>query len=519
MATKAILAKMIAESAAAADADLEVIRKKRGGPFLFTDAKPYVDAVNGMKPGEGQSKEVFDLHVQSVNAHYDILTKIAVNGTIRPEDDPFVEHYQTPPILEILYEADPAFKASMWKFIDAIAANKALISREAARLYGGMYGMTCVVDFAFSTGSTSNIVNRILRGESVPVDIPVDHKRTILASKSWGMNTSYGFGAAFREALEAGKDATEAETAEIEQMQLIYREPVEAQARLMDTHNLGGHGPHSSFDTRAYMKQYKERIKPYVLAALKAGVHPANIVTIPAYCVGDVGHHLGPATYNMFRDEMVFGVYEAVTRVFESTLKRGLDADGFKNEYAVLTVATGAGACAVAYILWLDSFTVPMVIDLLSKRFVNYVAMHPNRGPADELHNVDFIDILKRGEEILEPMPKGKGAMIKGVPVDLDVIDKHPVLMNPQRYTYPACAITQRFAALMTLADYPCFLTTECVTATLMTNIIALHPAEPAAPARVDKGSAQTDLIKRNVPYVTGRGAGAKGYSEWNVAV
>src|SRR5512135_588642 len=194
MADKAIYAKMIAESAAAADADLEVIRQKRGGAFKFTDAKPYVDAVNGMKPGAGQSKEVIDLHVQSVNAHYDILTKIAVNGTIRPEDDPFVEHYQTPPILEILYEADPAFKASMWKFIDAIAANKALISREAARLYGGMYGMTCVVDFAFSTGSTSNIVNRILRGAAALLDIPVDHKRTILASKSWGMNTSYGLG-------------------------------------------------------------------------------------------------------------------------------------------------------------------------------------------------------------------------------------------------------------------------------------------------------------------------------------
>jgi hypothetical protein len=99
------------------------------------------------------------------------------------------------------------------------------------------------------------------------------------------------------------------------------------------------------------------------------------------------------------------------------------------------------------------------------------------------------------------------------------VVDKHEVIMNPQRYTYPVCAITQRFAALMSLADYPCFLTTECVTATLMTNIIALHPADPAAPARVDKGSAQTDLIKRNVPYVTGLGAGAKGYSEWDVAV
>ncbi len=173
----------------------------------------------------------------------------------------------------------------------------------------------------------------------------------------------------------------------------------------------------------------------------------------------------------------------------------------------------------MAYILWLDSFTVPMVIDLLSKRFSNYVAQHPNRGAADELHNVDFMDILKRGEEILTPEPGGKGAKIMGIPVDLSPIEKHPVIMNPQRYTYPACGITQRFAALMSLADYPCFLTTECVTATLMTNIVALHPGDPAAPARVDKGSAQNDLIKTNVPYVTGAGRGAKGYDEWNVAV
>jgi len=230
MATKDLYTKMINESAAAADADLGVIRQKRGGPFKFTDAKPYVDALNGMKPGEGQSKEVFDLHVQSVNAHYNILNKIAVNGTIRPEDDPFVEHYQTPPILEILYEADPAFKASMWKFIDALAANKALLGRESARIYGGMYGPTCVVDFAFSTGSISNVVNRILRGEFVPLDIPKDHKRTILASKSWGMNTSYGLGAAFRGTLESGKTAADAEQAEVDMMQFIYREPVNAQA-------------------------------------------------------------------------------------------------------------------------------------------------------------------------------------------------------------------------------------------------------------------------------------------------
>jgi hypothetical protein len=116
-------------------------------------------------------------------------------------------------------------------------------------------------------------------------------------------------------------------------------------------------------------------------------------------------------------------------------------------------------------------------------------------------------------------VPKGAGGKIKGIPVDLGRVDAHPVIMNPQRYTYPACAISQRFAALMSLSDYPCFLTTECVTATLMTNIIALQPGKPGAPARTCKDCATTALLKRNVPYVKGIGAGAKGYCEWDVAV
>ena len=508
-----IYEKMINEAVAAAKSVYGVIKEKRGGEFKLADCKPYVDAVNGMKPGEGQSKEVFDLHVESVNAHYDIL--MGLTDTIRPEDDPFVEHYQTPPILEILYAEDPAFKASMWKFIDAIGANKALIGREAVRRYGGMYGLTCVVDFAFSCGSVPNVVNRILAA----LDIPADHKKTILSSKSWGMNTSYGLGGAFRGALEAGKTAAEAEQAEVEMLQFVYREPVAAQNQLMATHNLGGHGPHSSFDTAKYMAEYKEKMKPFILAAMEAGVHPANIVTVPAYCVGDVGHHIAQSAFNMFKDDMVFGIYEAVLGVFENTLRRGLEQDAYKSVYDVLAVATGAPACGTAYVLWLDSFTVPMVVDLLTKRFYNYAAMNPKRGEADELHNVDTIDILLRGEQILDIKPIGKGAKIKGIKVDLSPIDNHEVVMNPQRYTYPACAITQRFAALMSLSDFPCYLTPECVTATLMTNAIALSPDTPGSPVRGCKNCAVTTLIKRNVPYVKGIGAGKKGYCQWNVAV
>ncbi len=451
--------------------------------------------------------------MQSVNAHYEIL--LGLTDYIRPEDDPFVEHYQTPAILEVLYELDPEFKKSMWKFIDAIAAHRALIGREAARRYGGMYGPTCVVDFAMSVGSVPNVVNRILR----ELDIPADHKKTILACKSWGMNTSYGLGAAFRAAVEAGKTLAEAEQAEVEMLQFVYREPIAAQAHLMDTHNLGGHGPHTSFDVRKYMAQYKERMRPYIEAALKAGVHMANITAVPAYCVGDIGHHIAQSAYNMFKDDMVFGIYEAVMGVFEKTLYRGLEQNAYKSPYDVLAVATGAPACAVAYILWLDSFTVPMVIDLLTKRFYNYAAMNPKRGEADELHNVDFMDVLLRGEQILDIKPIGAGGKIKGIQVDLSPIDNHEVVMNPQRYTYPACAITQRFAALMSFADFPCYLTPECTTATLMTNIVALDPKTPGAPVRACKYCAVTTLVKRNVPYVKGIDKGDQGYCQWAVAV
>ena len=101
-----IYEKMINEAVGATKAVFSVIKEKRGGTFKLTDCKPYVDAVNNMTVGEGQSKEVIDLHVQSVNAHYDIL--VGLTDTIRPEDDPFVEHYQTPPILEIFWRESSA---------------------------------------------------------------------------------------------------------------------------------------------------------------------------------------------------------------------------------------------------------------------------------------------------------------------------------------------------------------------------------------------------------------------------
>jgi Uncharacterized protein conserved in archaea len=392
--------KMADEAIAAQNADVRAIKSNRGKKFEIIHAQPYVDAVNKMKPGGEQSKEVFALHVDSVNAHYGILKGMA--KTIRPEDDPMVEHYQTPPLLEILYDEDPKFRKSADIFIKAIGKSEALIGKESIRRYGGFYGPTCVVDFAFVPGSTSNVVNRILQ----ETDIPVEHKRALLASKSWGMNTSYGIGGRFQAAIEDGKTAQQATKEEVKMLQMVYDTPVEAQGILMDEAGV------TSFDVRKYMKEYGRAMKGTVKKAMSAGVFYGNILTVPAYCVGDIAHHISQSMFNMTKDDVVMGIIEAVSGVMESTLN---GAKGkFKDENSVLSVATGSTAAATAKILQMDGFTTMMVIDLLTKRYHNLVLNNPRRGGAAELHNVDFMDTIERGERILDHAPRGSGGRIQG---------------------------------------------------------------------------------------------------------
>ncbi len=483
-----VIKKMVAEAMAAQHADVNQIKKKRGQDFVIDDTKAYVDAVKGMKAIGDQSKAVFALHTDSVNAHYSILK--GLTKTIRPEDDPYVEHYQTPVIMEMLYDADPKFRKSVDVFIKSIGKAEALIGKECVRRYGGFYGPTCVVDFALIPGSSSNIVNQILK----VTDIPVPHKQTILAAKSWAMNTSYGIGDVFSHAVENGSTLADAVKAEIAMIESIYDTPVDAQAKLMDS--VG----QSSFDCRKYMKEYRTKMQGAVKASLDEGVHYGNIVTVPAYCVGDIAHHIAQSTYNMCKDDVIMAVIEAVTEVMDKTLKAAVPK--MKNEYEVLSVATGSSASAAEYILELDGFNAIMVVDMLTKRYHNYVQLYPKRGAAVELHNCDFMDMIYRGWKLVDKARRMQSSepgpvvpMAGGINVDLSPILKNEVLANPQRYAYPACAMTVRFSAMMRLADYPCLLTSEPVTATLMTNIIALHKETAAAPARICKNCASAALM------------------------
>jgi len=173
-----------------------------------------------------------------------------------------------------------------------------------------------------------------------------------------------------------------------------------------------------------------------------------------------------------------------------------------KSPNEVLSVATGASASAAEYILELDGFNAIMVVDMLTKRYHNYVQLYPRRSAAIELHNCDFMDMIYRGWKMVDKarrMQSSEPGPVKprvgGFEIDLSPILKNEVLANPQRYAYPACAMTVRFSAMMRLADYPCLLTSEPVTATLMTNIIALHKEAAAAPARICKDCASAALM------------------------
>jgi hypothetical protein len=301
---------------------------------------------------------------------------------------------------------------------------------------------------------------------------------------------------------------------------MVYDTPIAAQTKIMLGHNLGGHGGHTSFDTDAYMNQYQERMAPTLKAALDKGVHPANLCCIPAYCVGDVAHHNSQTMFNFAQDPIVMAIMEAHTAAFESTFNRGLEA-GFKNEYAPIGLAVGAGAAMMAYEFVLDYMPIPSVIELLVNRFHNMVLMNPNRDSAAELHNVDMIMSIHRGWNIIKSKPLGKGGEVGGVAVDFGPIDNHDVLANIHRYTYPPCAITQRVGTMFKFADFPCLLTSEPVTATLMTHAVSLHPETAMAPLPIDKDWGVTEYRFSNTGLgVKGLGADpVVGYEQWNTMV
>jgi len=315
------------------------------------------------------------------------------------------------------------------------------------------------------------------------------YAHVILASKSWGMNTSYVFGWKFMDAMSEGKTEKKAVEEEMGMLRAIFDHPIKAQQDIM---NSVGAFP---FGAGRYMKRYRKGMQNTVEEALDAGVNYSNILAVPAYAVGDIGHHLCQSSYDMYKDDFIFALLESVFEVVEKTLKKSIVNFGNLNQ--ILSAATGSSAASVTYLLESEGFTSDMVINLMMQRFQNFVRKYPCRGVGIEFHNVDFMDVIYRGNKILHN-DEGK---VSGISVDMSPLVERGIVRDFKGCVYPNCAITRIFSALMRISDHFCLLNIEPVTMGLLTNIIASEPEKSMSPMRGCKKCAVSSVMPERCNY------------------
>ena len=468
-------------------ANIDMLKKHRGGRFIIKDLKPYVSVVETLMPSGTQEETVFELHKESVRQHYNILCDLT--DTINYADEPYTEHIQTPALMEILYEKDTCFRAFVERFIKRIGESEAIISKECARKHSGFYGPVCVADFALTPGSTVNVLNQMLHGMKL-TEKEKYYARIVLASKSWGMNTSYVFGWRYLDAVENGKTAAQAVKEEIDMLKNIFDAPVESQNALMK--ELGAF----PFGIEKYQKRYMKGMRPVVEEALAKEVNYANILSVPSLSVGDIGHHLCQSTYDMYKDDYALEMLEGVVEVVEDTMKKAMPT--YENMGQILSTATGASAAAVTYLLESEGFTAEMAVDLMMKRFNNFIQKYPNRGVGIEFHNVDFMDVVHRGNKI---MHAEKGMINKTIPVDFAPLVRRKIVRDYKGCIYPNCAINKTFATLMRFADHFCLLNIEPITMGMMTNIVASDPKNSMSPVKGCKKCSVSAVMPHRCAY------------------
>ncbi len=478
---KDIVGKVLDEAILLQEISVSIIKEKRYSNFELSHAEPFVEAVRGIEPHSSQSEEALNLYKYSLITHYEVLSSLT--KTVTPKECVFLEYQQTPVVLEILYEMDRDFRDSVEEFVRAINESDDILMLEAMRLHTGYYGITSAKDFAAIPGSTFNVLVQVLER----ADIDKEHKMAILATKSWGLNTTYVFGDKFTRTLKRTRDAFLALQEEKRFLTGIFLEPVKTFKKLMSEWvPFEGFGQ-CGYDRNRYFEEYRKRFEKYVREAYDAGVHLANIVMLPTH-VGDVGHHIGPSYYNICKDEMCMNILDAITQVMVRTLRTAYHSGEIKNVAEIASIATGSTAAAMATILDWEGFTSDMLIEFFSRRFENYKLKHPfDRVMVGELHVNDFLDFVSRGESIIRNKPIGHEGYIGKVKVDLSPLYYNTELNNPQWYAYPGCAITTRTTALLRFVDQPCLLAPEPPSIVAMVNLVALYPEKAMFPAELCK--------------------------------
>lgn len=466
---------------------VDTVKENRGNRFKVSDWRRMLQVKTRLVPAGKQSQKVFDLYLTSAKAGYDVISSLT--DFVRPEDEPWLEYYQTAAVFEILYEFDTEFKRAACELAKAIDGAKDLILEEAFARFHGRYGPSWVADYVATPGSFSNLMKRILD----KVKIKTEYKWTLINAVSAARNTSYSvmFGSEFLDKFSETKDVEKAIQAEKERMKQMWLDPMGTQIQIMK--ELG----QKSFDYKKCLYLFKERIRESTVDAAKAGVHYANLTLIPFWAAGDF-HHISQTTYNLCKGDIEMSILESLTEALAKTIEQAKRKHRLRNPYQIPTwEVTAAGA---ARIMQLDGFTSDMINELLTRRFYNLLAENPQQFKY-ECMNDEFVSFLSQGEHILTRLPIGLGGKVNGVNIDVSPIDDNEVLKNPQRYSWPECPITARFSGLLRFADDPFYLHSDPMICTYATELIAMDPSKPYLPYLFCKQCSSAKLMPSRCRY------------------
>lgn len=456
---------------------VKAIELHRFEDFKFSHAEGFVSAVRGMRALEGQSDEAFQLYRSSLIIHYETLTSLT--ETIQPFESAFLEWMQTPVAFERLMELDSSFRESVEILAKTIDESDEIISLEAMRLVNGFYGVTSAKDFAAIPGSTLSVLAKIVEWAG----IDKEYAKTILASKSWGLLTSYVFGDTFLRIFKETGDINRAIKAEKNAMKSMILQPVKTQVEIMKSFGF------SSFSPERYYEIYTQKFTQYIDRAFGEGVHPANIVVLPTH-VGDVGHHIGWQYYSICRDEMNMEILRVHYLLLERNIRKILEESHVKSIFDLSTFFTGISAAYIYRLLNDEGFTANMLTRLFTERFYHSImARQFERYMVNELHVNDFLDFSSRGEKI------GRGGWkVKGYEIDFTPLAESRLLNSGEMYAFPFCVTSTKFASLMKFVDMPCLLAPEPPSITVMVNAIAMNPERAFAPVNLCKGCATAEI-------------------------
>lgn len=453
---KPILERMVKDLIAIQNMIVNTVGENRGGRFHLGLWKPMYDIKENVTVFEGESPEVIHLYEICGKLHQDIIRSLT--QFIRPEDEPWTENFQVPPILEIFYEIDPAFRKAVEKFVDKLMESDHLVDRMCFCRYSGVLGPTSV--HGDSPAGSVGLYRPVLE----QLDLSPHYKETIIAAVTGARNTSYTnlIGTVFAENYEKGVPWAKAVQLEKDRLRFMWLSPTAC--HLQTLKELG----FASFDAAAYLQQFKQGVRPIVEKSVAAGVHYGNILTI-ANTAGGIEHHVGQMTLNMCKDDFNFSVYDAVARVSIQSIQKAWDAGQVTDpeSYPMYAIT----AAATMQILAMDGWNVDMLHNLLHTRARELYRIAPRRMLFEDL-NPAFLEYIARGERVLK-QDKGK---VGDIEVDLSPIQENDVLMHPQRYTWGQTPITCRFSAVMRFADEPFQLINDPMMLVWVKDVLALRP-------------------------------------------